>query len=298
MLVLASTSDLVRAITSSTADLKCHASWVDLVDAATTATPGRTNTSITTATTTTLVASPASSTKRTVNLLSCKNDHATLTNDVTILHTDGTTVINLIKVTLAAGETLVHDHGTWFVYDVNGAVKAASPVSVGLPGNASIAAQSPTAATLTYLTGSAINIPFGKLRIGTILHWVFDVTKTAAGTAATAFHVRIGTAGGTGDTAILTFTLPVGTAVTDTGIVEIWATVRGPLTGSCILQGMLFMSHNLATTGLINVQEITILVTSSGFDATVANLIAGLTVTSGASVALTIQQVVAESLNL
>lgn len=129
MLVLASTSDLLQVVTSSTADLDVHASWVDLVDAATTVTPGRTNTLIVTATTTTVVASPGASTKRTANFLSCKNDHASTANDVTVLHTDGTIVANLIKVTLAAGEALVHDHGTWFVYDVNGAVKGVTGVA-------------------------------------------------------------------------------------------------------------------------------------------------------------------------
>jgi len=42
MLILASTSDLIRVVTGSAAQIEVHASWVDLNG--TTVTPGRTNT--------------------------------------------------------------------------------------------------------------------------------------------------------------------------------------------------------------------------------------------------------------
>jgi len=52
MLILSSTSDIIRVVTSAAADVDVHASWVD--NASGTITPGRTNTApITTATTTT-----------------------------------------------------------------------------------------------------------------------------------------------------------------------------------------------------------------------------------------------------
>lgn len=107
MLLLTSTSDLLRITTSSAADIKVHASWVD--NAAGTITPGRTNTAISSATTTTVVASPGSSTQRTVKNLLVRNDHASTANTLTLLHTDGTTSINLYVVSLAAGESLVFD---------------------------------------------------------------------------------------------------------------------------------------------------------------------------------------------
>ena len=50
MLLLTSVTDVVQVVTSSTAPLQVHASWVD--NATGTITPGRTNTAITTAATT------------------------------------------------------------------------------------------------------------------------------------------------------------------------------------------------------------------------------------------------------
>ncbi len=164
--------------------------------------------------------------------------------------------------------------------------------------NVSTATQTPTAATLTYLNGSQIAVPAGKLQVGTVFRWRLSVSKTGAGTASNNFHVRIGTAGTTSDVAILTFTTPVGTAVIDTGMIEIQVVIRGPLTSSCIAQGLFNMTHNLATTGLLNIGNISLKVTSSGFDATVANLLVGLSGTSGASTVLSFEQCFAEAFNL
>lgn len=121
MLLLTSTSDLVRVVTSASSDVRVHASFVDLASG--TITPTRTNTaSIATNTTTTVVASPAGSTQRNVKHLNIRNVHASTSNDVTVFHTDGTTQEDLIKVTLLAGESLVFDQvGGWTHYDVNGA---------------------------------------------------------------------------------------------------------------------------------------------------------------------------------
>ena len=165
-------------------------------------------------------------------------------------------------------------------------------------GNQSTASQSPAAATLTYLTNSNLAVPVGKLRIGTIFKWKLSLSKTGAGTAANAFHVRLGTAGTTADAAILTFTTGLGTAVIDNGQIEIMVTIRGPLSASCIAVGQFSFCHNLASTGHLVIPVSCIGVTSGVFNATTANLIAGLTVTSGASVAYTFLQVVGEAKNL
>jgi hypothetical protein len=123
MFILSSVSDLVQLVTSAAVTVDVHASWVDWNGTA--ATPDRTNTAITTATTTTVVGSPASSVQRTVKLLTVKNKHASSSVGVTLQHTDGTTAVQMPKVTLLAGEMLVlNEVGTLFVYDVNGAVKA------------------------------------------------------------------------------------------------------------------------------------------------------------------------------
>lgn len=110
MINLASTSDKLRLVTSGAASVEVHASWVDLNGS--TVTPGRTNTpDITTATTTDIVAAPAASTTRNVKLLSIVNSHASVSTDVTVTHTDGTSEQRLNKSTLGPGEGLVFSEG-------------------------------------------------------------------------------------------------------------------------------------------------------------------------------------------
>jgi hypothetical protein len=125
MLLLASTSDLLRVITAQAVTVDVHASWADLNG--TTVTPGRTNTPITTSATTTVVASPASSTYRTVKTLTIRNRHASSANDVTVVHTDGTNAMELIKCTLSAGDALHYDeHQGFTVRDSIGRIKSRS----------------------------------------------------------------------------------------------------------------------------------------------------------------------------
>lgn len=121
MLNLASTSDLIRVATSAAGDIEVHASWVDLNG--TTVTPGRTNTaSITTATTTTVVASPAASTVRNVKHLNITNNHASVSNVVTVDHTDGTNPVELMSFTLLPGENMIfNEEGRWVHRDAQGA---------------------------------------------------------------------------------------------------------------------------------------------------------------------------------
>lgn len=100
---LASTSDILRIVTGqAVSTIGVQAAWVDFASG--TATPGRTNTNITTATTTTVVGSPAASTVRNVTSLMVENKHATSSCVVTIQHFDGTTSVDIEKITLLAGE--------------------------------------------------------------------------------------------------------------------------------------------------------------------------------------------------
>lgn len=122
MLNLASTSDVIRIVTGSAAQIECHASWADLNG--TTVSLGRQNTPhITTATTTTVVASPGASTVRNVKHLNITNDHASQSCAITVEHYDGTTAEELVAVTLLSGENMVFgEDGRWTHYDANGAV--------------------------------------------------------------------------------------------------------------------------------------------------------------------------------
>lgn len=121
MLLLTSTSDLIQVITgASGASVDVHASYVD--NNAGTITPGRTNVvGINTATTTTIVAAPGASIQRNVKFIDITNTHATVSTQVTVVHTDGTNVADLMGVTLLPGENLVFSNdGEWTHHDTQG----------------------------------------------------------------------------------------------------------------------------------------------------------------------------------
>lgn len=118
MLLLTSTSDLVRVVTDGTEPIDVQASWVDL--SAGQPIPGRQNTKISTATTTTVVPSPGASVQRSVRGLSVHNDHATTSALVAVVHTDGTNVVKVMECSLDAGYTLRYDGAGFAVFDTAG----------------------------------------------------------------------------------------------------------------------------------------------------------------------------------
>jgi hypothetical protein len=111
MLLLVSTSDKIRVSTSSTSAIDVHASYVDL--SGTTVTPGRRNTAISSATTTDVVLSPPASTSRNVKTLTIRNTGAS-NNDVAIIHTDGTTSIEVYRATLGPNASLFYTEESGF----------------------------------------------------------------------------------------------------------------------------------------------------------------------------------------
>lgn len=164
--------------------------------------------------------------------------------------------------------------------------------------NFSTVAQTPAAATRTYITGSAITVPTSGLKIGTCFRWTFNVTKTGAGTAASTFDIAFGTAGTIADTARVSFTKPAGTAVIDEGKIVIEAIVRGPLSASGVVVGEFTMTHNLQITGHMVIPCCNVNTISGTFDVTTAGMKAGVCITSGASDAISIQMCLAEAWNL
>ena len=164
--------------------------------------------------------------------------------------------------------------------------------------NASVTSQAINATT-AYVTNSNIAVPVGKLRIKTAFRWTLSVTKSAAGTTAgCAILFKLGAAGTTGDATILTFTFGTPTGVVDTAFIEVLVVIRGPLSASCIADGIASMTHNLAATGFSTLPSESKQATSGTFDATTANLIAGLTITTTALSVWTVTSVLAEALNL
>lgn len=185
MLLLASTSDLLRVVTATAArNVDVHASWVDV--SGSTVTPGRTNTLITGAATTTVVASPAASTYRTVKTLTVRNREAVNSQDVTVVHSDGTNVPELVKATLSAGDALHYDeHNGFTVRDLFGRIKkrsdtlfpAASPAYTTVVLSADVTNNNASANTIADVTGLSFAVTSGNR------YWFrFMIMYTAAAT--------------------------------------------------------------------------------------------------------------------
>lgn len=208
---------------------------------------------------------------------------------------DFTNIASTSILTPAAGVTsvFVDSDRKLKTKDEAGFITTAGDIS-----NFSVASQAPVAVTRTYITGSKITVPPGKLQIGTTLRWAFDITKTGAGTALSTYDIAFGILGTTGDTARVSFTKPAGTAVADNGRILIEAIVRGPLSAAGVVVGHFHLTHNLAATGHAIIPCVEVTTISAGFDLTVANLFVGVCVTSGSADVLTIQQVIAEAWNL
>lgn len=165
-------------------DVDVHASFVDITGTPSVATPGRTNTKITTATTTDIVAAPASLTTRNVKQLHIANVHASSSVLITINHTDGTNVIKLHEVILLAGERVSYVEGQGFrVFDANAIEKTNAAAAVFVKALASDQSNSTT--TPTNVTG--LETPCG---VGI---WIFEyylVYRAAATTTGVKFSVN------------------------------------------------------------------------------------------------------------
>lgn len=121
MLLLTSTSDAIEVQTSSTSALDVHATWVDRDSTGATITPGRENTAIITATTTEVVPSPGSGVSRNLQTLLLRNKGGA-TNVVDVTHTDGTTAVEVVSLTLAAGYSAAFVDGRgWALFNAAGA---------------------------------------------------------------------------------------------------------------------------------------------------------------------------------
>jgi hypothetical protein len=113
MILLTSTTDSIRLVTSDATNIDVHVSWIDMNGS--TVTPGRTNTLISTATTTTIVAAPAASTVRNIKHISIRNRGTTTASNVTVVHREsGSTDAEMIKSLLQPGNSLVYEeHSRW-----------------------------------------------------------------------------------------------------------------------------------------------------------------------------------------
>ena len=115
MLLLTSTSDIVRIVTASAVStITVDAAYMTTNAAGTTLTPGSLVTNITTATTTTIVAAPSGTDKINVLGIAITNNHASSACAITVQKFNGTISGDLMGVTLMAGENLVLlETGEW-----------------------------------------------------------------------------------------------------------------------------------------------------------------------------------------
>jgi len=197
------------------------------------------------------------------------------------------------------------DGATWkpalLIDRASGAVSLPNtPQQVAPPGMLyaqSLVAQGPGFATDTYIAGSGISIPAGRLQAGTRYLLSFDVAKTAAGVAAPILTLRFGASGSVADTALGTMTFPVQTAVADDGRMTVEVTFRSA-GSSAVVQAVAALTHSLPSTGLANVAGPVRRVTSAAFDATAANALIGVSVNGGAAAAWTVSLAQARLENL
>ncbi len=152
--------------------------------------------------------------------------------------------------------------------------------------NASVVSVSAGFATDTYLAGSSVLVDAGAWKAKAIYQCIFDMVKTAAGTAAFTLNVRMGTLGTTGDASVLSLAFAVGTAVADTGLFSVFLIFRTVGSGTtAVVQAIVSCEHHLAATGLITTGASgsgTIIGTSAGFNSTTQTTL-GLSINGGAS---------------
>lgn len=197
MLLLTSVSDKIQVITGTAgASVDVHASWVD--NNAGTITPGRLNTvNIATATTTNVVPAPGAGVQRNVKGLYITNTHGTQPTQVTVVHTDGTNVADLMGVTLLPGENLGYrEDGSWVHRDSQGgeyAGRSTTDILSAAYGIAGTIAESIprmlcNEANLAALTSGTLFMQAIYLRAGQrINNLSFHSATTAAGTPTNGF---------------------------------------------------------------------------------------------------------------
>lgn len=143
MLLLTTTSDVIRIVTGGAADIDVYVSYVDLNG--TTVTPGRQATpAITSAGTTTICAAPAASTVRNIKHINITNNSGSVSTTVDVEFFDGTNPTELRAVTLLPGENLAMDEtAEWHHRDAQNGEYSYTP-----PGNGNLGVTGTIAETI------------------------------------------------------------------------------------------------------------------------------------------------------
>lgn len=286
MLLLTATTDKLQLITSATATVDVHASWMDSSNADPPAvkgsTSGRQNTAITSAGTNDIVPALSATGMRNVKTLHIFNKDSANSTDVTVVFNQNATQFTLWKATLGPGEALEYIEGIGFFE----AQSSVAPV----PPTYATADQSLSAAATAYITGSSIAQGGKSLRVGSTFTWDLVAVKTGAGTTTgSTFDVRVGTAGTTGDASRVSISHGTPTAVADVAIYRARAVVRS-IGASGSVHFMAWFIHHLQTTGWDPLQARAVEATVT-MDTTATNWIWGLSMTTQTADVKTVKQV-------
>lgn len=165
----------------------------------------------------------------------------------------------------------------------------AGRVTGGLSRNDATASQGAGFASDTYVTNSNILIPSFGMKAGMCFKWILSLSKTAAGTAAAVYTVRVGSAGAIGDTSRLAMTALVAqTAATASGLITIIVQVRNVGAAGVIAGGVGVAANSAGLGGGADGA-------GASFDnSALGGQFVGLSINGGASAAWTITSCVAE----
>ena len=184
MISLFGTTDILRIVTSSTANIDVVGTYV------TNSEPvafGAIRQAIASATTTTLAAAPGDSLKRDVISLTIRNRHASAANTVTLQVFDGVTAWEIVKFTLAAGEQATFDglHG-WAYLNAQGMPKSSqsqnsSAVAVSVVNLVTLASDVTNANAVANTIADVTGLSFPVIA-GQTFQFEFFIDYTAAAT--------------------------------------------------------------------------------------------------------------------
>ncbi|MCA3555313.1 DUF2793 domain-containing protein [Aestuariivirga sp.] len=161
----------------------------------------------------------------------------------------------------------------------------------------SLASQGPGFAADTYLAGSAIAIPPGRLKPGTRYVLTFDASKTAAGLVTPVITLRFGSGAAVADLALAAMNFPPQTAAADDGRFTLEATFRATGAAAAI-QAVSSLAHTGASGGLSNTPGPVRCAGPVSFDSAIANATIGVSVNAGTGAAWTVALVQARLENL
>lgn len=128
-LILDSTTDIIRVVTSGAANITGHIDYIDYTSPSTFTPASITIAPITMATTQTILSAPSAGVFRKIKGVYLTNNSASVSSQATVQFYDGTNSADLMGVTLLPGENLVMDStGSWTHHDAQGGAYQGRPV--------------------------------------------------------------------------------------------------------------------------------------------------------------------------